>query len=78
VLALHRLRRRKLQLCRRPWTNTESNCFADSNPGRATAYTNTHAEPNRFANSNTSRSHANSDANCLANANSNASADRRQ
>lgn len=70
MLAAQRLRRRKLQQCRRPWANAESNCFANSNPGRATAYT--------FANSNTTRSHANSDANCLANANSNATAERRQ
>lgn len=76
MLAAQRLRWRKLQ--QRPRTNAESNCFANSNPGRATSYTNTHAEPKRFANSNTARSHANSDANRFANANSNATADRRQ
>lgn len=60
VLAAERLRR-KLQQCRR--ANAESNCFSDSNPGRATAYT----QPNRFTN-----------ANRFADANSRASADRRQ
>lgn len=68
MLAAQRLRWRKLQ--QRPRTNAESNCFANSNPGRATAYT--------FANSNAAGSHANSDANRFANANSNATADRRQ
>lgn len=68
MLAAQQLRRRKLQLCRR--ANTKSNCFANSNPGRATAYT--------FANTNASRSHANSDANRFANAHANATADRRQ